>query len=272
MDRDEINIALDWAANEGWNPGLNDADCFYAIDKDAFFIGKQDENVVACGAAFVYDDEFAFCGFYIVDERFRGQGYGLELTKKRLEYVADRNVGLDGVIDMANKYARLGYKTAHHSTRHEYTPTSRFDVDSGIVNISEISTDSLHNYDRKHFPADRRSFLEAWISQDNAEGLCISNNDKLEGYGVIRKCRVGSKIGPLFADSPEHAEALFRALCNHSVGEPVYLDIPEPNKSALALAEKYQMSTVFSCARMYIKGDPGLPLNNIYGITTFEAG
>jgi hypothetical protein len=28
----------------------------------------------------------------------------------------------------------------------------------------------------------------------------------------------------------------------------------------------------FTCERMYLKGDPGLPLANIYGITSFEAG
>ena len=32
MSRDEIDLAVDWAAAEGWNPGLQDADCFYTAD------------------------------------------------------------------------------------------------------------------------------------------------------------------------------------------------------------------------------------------------
>ena len=29
MRPEEIAIAVDWAAAEGWNPGLADADCFH---------------------------------------------------------------------------------------------------------------------------------------------------------------------------------------------------------------------------------------------------
>lgn len=25
MDKDEVNVAIEWAAEEGWNPGLHDA-------------------------------------------------------------------------------------------------------------------------------------------------------------------------------------------------------------------------------------------------------
>jgi hypothetical protein len=32
------------------------------------------------------------------------------------------------------------------------------------------------------------------------------------------------------------------------------------------------MQSNFACERMYLRGDPGLPLNNIFGITSFEAG
>jgi hypothetical protein len=32
------------------------------------------------------------------------------------------------------------------------------------------------------------------------------------------------------------------------------------------------MEKTFETARMYTKGDPGLPLRNIFGVTTFELG
>jgi hypothetical protein len=32
MSRKELDIAVDWARQEGWNPGLYDADAFYAQD------------------------------------------------------------------------------------------------------------------------------------------------------------------------------------------------------------------------------------------------
>jgi hypothetical protein len=90
---------------------------------------------------------------------------------------------------------------------------------------------------------------------------------------VIRRCRQGHKVGPLFADDADGAEALFAAFCNHALGEPVSLDIPEPNTAGVTSAQRLGMTPVFACVRMYLRGDPGLPLGRrIYGITTFEAG
>ena len=34
-----VETVIDWAAAEGWNPGLGDAACFYAIDPNGFFMG-----------------------------------------------------------------------------------------------------------------------------------------------------------------------------------------------------------------------------------------
>jgi hypothetical protein len=89
---------------------------------------------------------------------------------------------------------------------------------------------------------------------------------------VIRPCRTGCKIAPLFADDERAAEALFAALCNQGLGGPVYMDIPEPNRAGMALADRHAMTPDFECARMYLRGDPGLPLDRIYGITAFETG
>ncbi|WP_256713029.1 hypothetical protein [Methanoculleus chikugoensis] len=32
MDRREVEIAVDRAGQEGWNPGVHDAEAFYAVD------------------------------------------------------------------------------------------------------------------------------------------------------------------------------------------------------------------------------------------------
>jgi hypothetical protein len=94
----------------------------------------------------------------------------------------------------------------------------------------------------------------------------------VRGYGVLRRCRTGFKIGPLFAETAESAEALFRSLAAEAGGEPVFLDIPEPNSAARALAARHGLAPVFETARMYRGSVPQLPLSRIYGITTFELG
>src|SRR6516162_1859467 len=40
MTPEEVVLATDWAAAEGWNPGLNDARCFAAAAPDGFLLGE----------------------------------------------------------------------------------------------------------------------------------------------------------------------------------------------------------------------------------------
>jgi len=89
---------------------------------------------------------------------------------------------------------------------------------------------------------------------------------------VIRKCRQGYKIGPLFADGEAIAEKLLLALTGIAPGEEFFLDIPEPNAAARALVCRHNMQMVFETARMYAGVAPALPLSKIFGVTSFELG
>ena len=38
MSGDEVELAIELAAREGWNPGLHDARCFFEADPGGFLI------------------------------------------------------------------------------------------------------------------------------------------------------------------------------------------------------------------------------------------
>ncbi len=273
MNRQEVDIAMDWATKEGWNPGLHDAGCFYAADPNGFFIGLLDNQVIAVGSAVRYDETFAFCGFYIVAPEFRGQGYGLALTKARLAYVGNCNAGIDGVIEMLDKYTRLGYKIAHNNAR--YAVANLNNTNNNNPSIKTIETTmfpTLLDYDKCHFPAPRPAFLKAWINQPDSLALVFIENGNIKGFGVIRSCHEGFKIGPLFANTPSIADQLFQALSTYAQDGLIYLDIPENNKEAKSLVARYKMNKVFETARMYLKEEPQLKYDQIFGITSFELG
>jgi hypothetical protein len=273
MKEAEVQLALDWARKEGWNPGLNDANCFYQADPNGFFIGLLDNEPIAAGSAVIYSNNFAFCGLYIVKEEFRKKGYGLKLTEERLKYVGNRITGIDGVLNNVSKYERIGYVPSHKQIRYEWTGQQTFSISPNIVDIKSIPFKQLEDYDKKYFQAPRPNFLRSWIHQPNCHAAGYLKNQQLEGYGVIRKCYQGYKIGPLFAGSPMIAHAVFEALCMKAGAGPIYLDIPEPNKHAQSLVKNYKMTPKFEVIRMYRNGMPEVNLEEgVYGITTFELG
>ncbi|WP_165073452.1 GNAT family N-acetyltransferase [Paludisphaera rhizosphaerae] len=272
IPRGEVDLALEAAAAEGWNPGLHDADCFWAIDPSGFFMGVLDGRVVGRASAVAYDDHFGFFGLFIVEPELRGRGCGSAITEAALRYNGTRNLGLDGVVAMEAKYAARGFRAVHRSIRHAFTPRRAVEPRAGIVSAAGVPFEALVDYDARHFPARRPGFLARWISQPDATALAFVEGGSIGGFGVIRACRKGRKIGPLFAEDDQVAEALFQALCNAGIGESVYLDVPEPNAAAMALAHRHGMTPEFECIRMYLRGDPGLPLDRIYGVTAFEVG
>ncbi len=119
MMEEEVDIAIDWAANEGWNPGLYDSRCFYDTDPDGFFIAFLDNEPVGCISAVSYSNSFGFIGLYIVRPEFRKKGYGKRLWTVALEYLRDRNVGLDGVPAQQQNYEKWGFRLAYRNIRYQ---------------------------------------------------------------------------------------------------------------------------------------------------------
>ena len=274
MSRAEVDLVIDWAATEGWNPGLNDANSFYTADPNGFLVGLLDGVPIATISAIKYGDSFGFIGFYIVKPEYRGKGYGIKIWNAAMEYLHGRNIGLDGVVSQQGNYQKSGFKLAYRNIRYCGVGGGDFHSDSVIVDLSKVPFNDLYNYDKQFFPDDRIKFLMSWISQPKITAIGALNSDgKLIGYGVVRECRAGYKIGPQFSDTPEIAENLFLTLkSNTPKGSPIFLDIPEVNLEAMELVKRYNMKMVFETARMYTGKIPALPINKIFGVTTFELG
>lgn len=273
MQPEELAIAIEWAAAEGWNPGLRDADCFAAADATGFLVGLLEDEPIATISAVRYGSSFGFIGFYIVKPNYRNQGFGIQIWNEALDQLRHRTIGLDGVVAQQQNYQRSGFQLAHGNIRYSGTGGGSVPNDVNLVELSQVPFEQIARYDRAFFPDDRTMFLQRWVTQPGSIALGYWQNNKLMGYGVIRPCRSGYKIGPLFADQNEIAETLFLALkAKVAIGEPIYLDVPEINPAAVHLAENHGMTPVFETARMYLGEPPTFPSDRWFGVTTFELG
>jgi len=270
MNRSEVDLATDWAAAEGWNPGIGDAECFYQTDRYGFLVGELNGEPVGCISAVAYNRHFGFIGFYIVKPQFRGQGLGIQLWKAAIARLGSaRNIGLDGVIAQQHNYKKFGFQIAYNHLR--YQGVGGGVVPPNVVELTNVSFDKVIAYDRQLFPAERSQFLHPWILPRNHTAFGVVKGN-LVGYGVIRESRTGFRIGPLFADDEQIAEQLLLALLAKCPDAEVFIDVPDVNKAAIALVKRYGMKPVFETARMYTKGMPCLPINRIFGATTLELG
>jgi GNAT superfamily N-acetyltransferase len=276
MRREELDQVIDWAAEEGWNPGLNDANVFWACDPDGFIVAEYQGELLGGGSIVSYEGKFGFMGLFIVRPKFRGKGLGGQLWHKRLNRLKARlqppaKIGMDGVFDMQAWYARGGFAFSARNLRFEGRAKAS-DQSTHTADLSAVPFSLLDRYDQAHFPAPRSRFLQHWINSPGSFGNAVMRQGAVAGYGLIRPCRTGYKFGPLFADDLSTANLIYRDLCSRIAGEPVFLDVPEANPAALSLAQAEGMTEVFGCARMYFGPQPELPIHEIFGITSFELG
>ncbi|MCA3278877.1 MAG: GNAT family N-acetyltransferase [Roseomonas sp.] len=269
----EIGLALDWAAAEGWNPGLADAACFHAADPGGFLVAVLNDAPIGCISATDYGAAFGFIGFYLMRPEYRGKGYGMALWRAAMTRLQGRVIGLDGVVAQQANYRKSGFALVHRNIRHGATaPSLPPWAGREPVEATSLPFERIAAFDRGFFPSPRDAFLRQWLTAPGHIALVLLGAKGVQALGVLRPCREGSKIGPLFAETPEAARGIFASLIAQAPAGPVFVDIPEPNSAAISMAQDAGMTPVFETARMYAGAAPDLPLAQIYGITSFELG
>jgi len=276
LTRAELDVAISWAAREGWNPGLHDADAFWEADPDGFHGMEVDGQLIGSASIVSYGGRLGFVGLFIVEPEYRGRGLGTQfwnffITRMRERLAPDAPAALDGVFAMQQYYAKSGFVFSHRNLRMEGTGRES-SPDSALTPLMDLPFETVLAYDTQHFGVERAAFLRRWIQPEGGLGLGFVSETGLAGAGVIRPCLRGFKIGPLFADDATIADRVFTALSSHAAGQPIFLDIPENNGAAVALASRHGLAECFGCARMVMGPSIKLPWQDIYGVTTFELG
>lgn len=268
-------IVREWAAAEGWNPGLDDAPAFFAQDPEGFFLGRVDGEPVSAISVVNYSDAYAFLGFYLVRPDLRGLGHGLATWRAGLAHAGDRTVGLDGVPDQQDNYRRSGFVAAHRTARWVGVAPAPQAPAPDVVPAAALGPAALRAYDSACYPAERPNFLDRWLGTPGHRALARVVDGRPTGYGVVRPAQDEARIGPLFADTPADAAVLLDALAAEAaaLGSPrIAIDVPESNEAATALAASRALAPTFETARMYTGPTRPFAHTRIYGITTLELG
>lgn len=269
---DELPLLIDWAAGEGWNPGLDDAPAFHAADPGGFlglFLGTE----MAAGISAVsYGPDFGFIGLYICRPDLRGQGLGRQVWDAGMARLGGRCIGLDGVPAQEDNYRSMGFAVAYRTLRFSGQAPEAAPPAGTRIAPADPGDAGLSVYDAAVFPAQREAFLSAWVLGPRVARMAIRDG-RVVGYGTARKCLQGWKVGPLFADTLADGTALLAALGAATGGEELHLDVPDTGHGFGRWLEQAGFTQGFATARMYRNGIPaGGDASRVLATTTLELG
>ena len=272
MTRPELDRVLDWAATEGWNPGLDDADAFWATDPGGFFVAEADGAPVAAISVVNHSDAFAFLGLYLCLPSHRDRGIGLGLWRHALVHAGDRTVGLDGVEAQQANYALSGFARASGTTRY-------------IGRIDGGRTDGTRNARAEEVPAlvameaaasgvAKPAYMTAWFAGAATRAtFVVEGAGGLGGAATVRRCRNGAKVGPLIAPSVDIALSLLGA-AGAWADTVLTLDVPGNATSFGAALDARGFAAGFRTARMYAGRPPRGAASGpaLFGVGSLELG
>lgn len=260
----EVSTVLDWAADEGWNPGIDDAAAFVAADPGGFFVAEADGAPVAAISVVNHSPEFAFLGLYIVRPDYRGRGIGLALWHHAVDHAETRIIGLDGVPDQQSNYAASGFERAGSTTRYSGDVGTQVDPEARLAKPEDLAR--LIELEAEASGIAKPAYMAAWFTNTSNRVTFGSPN----GLVTIRRCRVGAKIGPLVAADNGVALRLIR----HAAGAfdgPVILDVPAQSAPLARLCTAQGMIPSFETARMY-RGGRITGSGTVYAVASLELG
>jgi len=270
MDLDDLARTLDWAAEEGWNPGLDDAGAFLAADPAGFFLAEVDGQPAAAISVVNHSHAFAFLGLYLCRPAYRGQGLGYALWKVALTHAGTRTVGLDGVPAQQANYARSGFVLAGSVERLEGPSTALPDPD--VRPIIPVDLAALAELDAAANGYARPRFLTAWLTDTpTRRTLVLTGPDGPTGFVTVRTCRRNAKIGPVVAPDAAAADRLIRAAAAEMAVDRVIVDVPVSNGALQAILRGRGFTSSFGTARMY-RGSPPNGGTSLQAVGTLELG
>ena len=272
---DDLKFLSELLDEEDFAMGQNQLRCAFSCDPSGFFVGELCGKTISY-ISLVKFDHFAFVAYFMVEESYRGKGYGRQTWEAGLASVdKDFNVGLASVPNMVGFYEKKGLTKAWLNREYVVSASTAAQVlaepvqlppGTTIKPVTEVAFDTLVAYDTAVFGALRRKYLETLTKLPENIAFAAVNDKGLLGYissEKMRKEESGVRIGPLYADNEQVAQGLLQAVSKAVVSQNPHTDtkmtlvVPDINTVAINLVEKVLCGKLgFPSVHMFSKGIP----------------
>ncbi len=282
----DIDFVTEISTKEGFAPGVGDLGIYQNTDKQGLWVGWLNDNPIGCIAGVRYNQKYGFLGLFLVIEKYRGRGYGLQLWKKALDHLSDLPcIGLEAAPERITDYSKWGFTVSSKTTRWQWLGDGEL-IDDGLmiddlydfsfVEDSSIPPNAVEKFDEKRENTPRPHFLSNWLNHPAGKVIAIiDKKGQCHGFGRIRPCLLqrgdGWRIGPLMADNPKLVKILLKKLIDSHPGL-IIIDSPGLNNSASELFKDLGFKPESQTFRMYRGYQPPVSMNDVYGLACLELG
>jgi len=282
MNIEDFMVVQSWCMKEGWNVGKYDNTFYYQIDPKGHFLFFKEQNPIGSMSLVKHSNQFFTIGPFIVIESERGIGYGSQIWQQvitRLNNYPDANVLLYAVPQQIARYQEEGFKPCQNHLRWVInSPLFSSEKDQHqVYPVSLKSLNRIFEFDQNIFGYCRKNTLTSVLSHPQINGYYVEADNTIVGYGLIRPCIHGYRIGPLYANNADIAKLLLMKLVAIAGRENIILDIPEMNVTGQKLMLSLGAKRDISCdTMMMVKGNLSsefeFNIEKNYGLFSLEIG
>jgi GNAT superfamily N-acetyltransferase len=233
----DLPLGLKLSRQAGWNQVESDWRRFLSMQPDGCFVAQLDGTPVATTVTCTFGP-VAWIAMVLVELTARRRGVATALLKHALDFLDGQHVEtvrLDATAAGQPVYEKLGFLPEYSLTRYQGI-ARQMGADPHIEEASPGVFAELVAFDRQATGAHRQKMLLHLFEEWPQAVRVLRRGSRLEGFVAARRGANATQIGPCIAAGDAGAELLREAL-SRLADEPVFIDIPQDNASALGVAE-----------------------------------
>jgi GNAT superfamily N-acetyltransferase len=250
MTSADLPMGLGLSRQAGWNQTPADWQRLLDLQQDGCFVARWNDRPVGTTTTSIFGS-VAWIAMVLVDASHRGRGIGTALLEHALAYLDNRGVvcvRLDATPLGQPVYQRLGFVEQFPLARYEGV-ISESPRAAGIQAARPEHWQALAALDRRITNTDRRRMLARFFADQPDHVRYVESGGQINGFIAARPGAKALMLGPCMG-TPDAAGLLFADAWHRFAGQRVFIDVPVPNRAALALAEAQGLTVQRYLTRM----------------------
>lgn len=227
MTADDLVAAQMLSSEQKWPHRIEDWEMLLSFGFG--YVIERENRVVGTAMAWLYGDDAATLGMFIISPELRSQGLGRRLMETVLSDLGDRTVMLNATDDGIPLYRSLGFEVGAPVFQHQgaafSVPMAALIPDERLRPLGAKDMDTLHSLARRATGMNRDALVNLLVP--GAQGIVLTRGNEPVGFSLFRRFGYGYVVGPTIAPDTGGAKALISHWLGSNSGMFCRLDVPE---------------------------------------------